>query len=235
MITFCLGFRNWHDAHLRRCLASLHRFGKPVVVATDSTAVASICERYGAKAVVREMGEWSRSYSLNEAAAQATTPYVCFTDADMVFPSSWLRAAQAAMAPHKMLLTDSRDLDVEHTCMLDQVECDGFEFDLWLRVNSAYHDRVGQGAGMVLPLEWFKNIGGFDEYYKVWGCEDNDLVKRALLTGLEVRWLPGTFVVHQWHRRDWPTKEQYEQVDRNRRYFAVQTTLVRNGGPQRWA
>jgi len=85
---------------------------------------------------------------------------------------------------------------------------------------------------MVVPAEWFWKVGGFDEFYQVWGAEDQDLVDRATWDGLPVQWLPEAWVVHQWHRRDWPTPAQFDVVNRNRVYYRARGVargpIVRN-------
>jgi GT2 family glycosyltransferase len=81
---------------------------------------------------------------------------------------------------------------------------------------------------MVAYRRWFHRVGGFDEFYRVWGAEDNDLVLRAEWDGVGAEWISGAVVYHQWHRRDWPTPEQTEQVAINREYLAAR---ARAGGP----
>lgn len=131
-------------------------------------------------------------------------------------------------------MTRARDLSEVDTDNLD-----GPIEDTWLAAHSQAHPAVGQGAAMVVPGPWFRRVGGFDEFYRIWGAEDNDLVQRAIWDGLAVDWLRRggwnsgcgdeslAWVVHQWHRRDWPTPAQFEQVRRNRQYLAER--LVQRG------
>jgi GT2 family glycosyltransferase len=133
----------------------------------------------------------------------------------MIFPASWalevLSAIESQEAPFTVWLTRSRDLvpgDLPDPAT-----------DEWLGVHSFPHSHAGQGGGMVVPRAWWQGVGGFDESYRVWGAEDNDLVLRALWSGLDVRWLPTTSVYHQWHSR-LGTAEQLDHLQRNRRYLA---------------
>ena len=229
-LTICLGFWRWHREHLRRSLESLVSIECPVhlVIGDDEQVFDLLPPNLPVTVLSRPLTIWSRSFVLNEAARKAETPYLCFTDADMIFPSSWMPTVLSLLSPRRLLLTDSRDLTQGHPAEFD---------DESLLRASRPHSRVGQGGGMVVSRDWFLEIGGFDEYYKIWGCEDNDLAGRALWDGLETVWLPNTFVAHQEHARDWPTQEQFAYVERNRAYFLrtrEERQIVRNGGYLRW-
>lgn len=178
----------------------------------------------------RPMAVWSRSFALNQAVRTAQTPYVVCTDADMIFPSHWIAAARRMMRPFGLLLTDSRDLDEDVTKRWDGSRRSAFVSpDSRLQILSTPHDRVGMGAAMVMSREWLLGIGGFDETYTIWGCDDTDLVMRARWDGMIVVWIPETFVAHQWHPRE-ATEEQWAQVVKNRAYLAERFAA---GGPVR--
>lgn len=244
-LVFCLGFRDWDLDHLRRCLASLRRGTRaPILVVDYGSAegvmplLRAIC--LGAEAdlhsvLPEDAPEWSRSRALNRAIAcyPDADAYV-FTDADMLYTPRWFEVVAAlgpAVHPETLWLTRSRDFDEVTTDALDQAG--GLvEDDRWCWAHSAGHSDLGQGGGMLVPGPWFRRVGGFDEFYTIWGGEDQDLVDRARWDGLTVEWLPAARVFHQWHRRDWPSPAQFEQVRRNKAYYAArqvaQGPVVRN-------
>jgi len=245
MFAFLLGFKDWHLEHLDRCLASIRRhFSGPVVVSDlgsrdYDSAVAPLLQIYGAIQVRVPSTEWSRSVALNAAARSVPpgTNWLIFTDADMLFSGSWFSIVeQTLMSPPNvkvkgtLWLTHSRDLDEAATALIPP----GIVYsDIWLYYASTPHPTdLGQGGGMVIPRWWFEKVGGFDEFYRVWGGEDNDLVLRAQWNGLSVEWLPRCWVTHQWHRRDWPTQEQFRRVEENRAYLRAREVergpIVRN-------
>lgn len=252
-LAFCLGFRNWYLRHLQRCLESL-RTGDaraPILVSIlddkDFHLVTDIADPIVMAAPERQLivplmlpyPEWSRSWALNRAADCArrmypdVTHYV-FTDADMIFPSRWFGVARAATlsAPHTLWLTRSRDL-APSTNWVDYHRLFPHRRDGWLLDHSTPHGNdLGQGGAMVVPRAWFDRVGGFDEAYRVWGCEDNDLTLRAEWDGQPVQWLPNAWVAHQWHDRT-ASPEQWGQVRRNRDYLAQRMLergpIVRNG------
>lgn len=235
-LTFCLGFRAWNADHLRRCLESLDRFGCPIIVTIGDRDLPEWCDRRGsimgtrATWVHRPMDGWSRSVALNHAIRTAGTPWVVCTDADMIFPSSFPSACRASLGARSVALTDSRDMNAHATGALVWPLWNGrIPSDDWLTKLSDPHPRLGMGAGMVIPRAWCLDIGGFDETYTGWGCDDTDLVLRARWDGLAVVWLPDTFVVHQWHPREAPP-DLWAQVVKNRAYLAERE---REGGPVR--
>lgn len=224
----CLGFRDWHLAHLDRGLETLSASGWPIILVDFGShpTVAAIVRRLAMRhptvtLLPQAAREWSRGQALNCAAhAAPPTDTLVFTDADMLFPPDWFAVATAMLdtpgGREQVWLTDSRDLPR----LSGQEPPAWWHSPAWLQAASTPHDRIGQGAAMLVPRAWFDRVGGFDEYYHIWGCEDNDLVLRATWDGVPHDWLPGAWVAHQWHPRDWPTPEQYQQVQRNRDYLA---------------
>jgi hypothetical protein len=244
-VVACVGFKDWYTDHLTRCLDTLTHAQMP-------TVLVDLGSRGGTRAKVRELvrafphvtlieaeaDEWSRSRALNLAAAAAPSAetYV-FTDADMLFPLRWAWALRWNLSrPNGMetlWLTDSRDLPPSYDLTFPEGEW--WRNAGWLHRHSTPHTRLGQGAAMVVPRRWFEKVGGFDEFYKVWSSEDNDLCLRAEWDGFPVEWMgppESAWVCHQHHRRDWPTAEQFAQVQRNRSYLAERITargpIVRN-------
>ena len=247
MFTWCIGFKSWYYEHLEHCLRSisaqmmpndslvvcdLGSYGtfKGMYPANPLTAVFNLATSHKAKFISYPRRIWSRSLALNRAAMLAETSYLVFTDADMIFPRSWrtVTARNLGMVPGvfltkgHMLLTPSRDLP-EGFC--------GPWSDGDLETASTQHPLVGQGAAMVVAASWFRKVGGFDERYTVWGCEDNDLVYRMEWDGGVVLWQRDNFVAHQWHDRT-ATPEMMSVVRSNREYLAQRIAesgpIVRN-------
>lgn len=212
--------------------------------------VCKLGSRFRVFTCVAERSEWSRAWALNKASKYVAhyTTHIAFTDADMIFPPDWLDTVLPLLAPGTFWLTRTRDLSEGMTEGKIRVDANRMALNHWkllpdidrgafLRAITVPHPPIGQGGGMVVPKAWFRGVRGFDETYRVWGCEDNDLVKRAQWDGLKVDWLPDTFVAHQWHPRNWPTKEQWEIIEANRKYWDEKQ---RNEGPieandKRWA
>lgn len=239
-LAVCLGFRDWHLEHLERCLLSLRTMQGPsnaldiILVDTGSERKTQdkVCKLGGVYRVFTcfiERPEWSRAWALNKASKYAGphVSHLAFTDADMIFPPEWLPTVLSKLSPNAFWLTRTRDLSEGMTKGTTRVDRGLMPLNHWkllpdtergpfLRAITIPHPPIGQGGGMVVPKAWFRGVRGFDESYRVWGCEDNDLVARAQWDGLTVDWLPETFVAHQYHPRDWPTDEQWEKIRANR-------------------
>lgn len=57
------------------------------------------------------------------------------------------------------------------------------------------------GGNFSVPLDKFKEVGGFDEGFKGWGGEDNELVERLASIGCEVSWVMDSVGYHLDHEK----------------------------------
>lgn len=59
---------------------------------------------------------------------------------------------------------------------------------------------------LVVESEHLKSINGYDEFYQVWGAEDDDVLKRLILIGLNRMHISvdEVEVIHQWHLTNTP-------------------------------
>lgn len=238
--TFCflIGFRNWRTEHLSRSLTSIRRQTDERISVCDLGSepgtlerVKRICADHDAKLVVQPADVWSRSLALNVAARNAgEVDYLVLCDADCYFASSWKRLAAACARPRRICLTRSRDTDETFDCarlpdMTDQQ----------IYRATTPHPATGMGAGMVVPAQWFFAVRGMEEALAGWGGDDDDIVMRAQWSGLEVGWIDGTWVGHQWHNRMAPP-ELWAKVEANRAYLAERRDqrgpVIRN--PKGW-
>ena len=80
-------------------------------------------------------------------------------------------------------------------------------------------------------------FSGYDEFYTLWGREDDDLVKRFELLGLKMRYITDkTSYIHQWHKRFMglgrSKKHIKKQIKKNDSYFNRNNSIIRN--PDSW-
>jgi len=242
--TICIGFRNWHLEHLHRCLASLRRgTDAPITLCDTGTSepdfdrVVELADVHDAYLLAEPHPEWSRSRALNAAARAAVESefsrpdWLAFTDADMLFPRLWFPAAERAMgsSPPWLWVTPSRDLpawamEPAHARRLETYD------DEDLHALTVEHPPTGEGGAMLVPRAWFARVGGFDEFYRGWGAEDNDLTLRARWDGLPVERLPDAWVAHQHHSRE-ASPELWAKVLANRAYLAERVAEAEEGRP----
>jgi GT2 family glycosyltransferase len=70
----------------------------------------------------------------------------------------------------------------------------------YIRSTNPQQNPIGVwGGNFSVPAEKFHEVGGFDEGFKGWGGEDNELVLRLIKAGCKVEWVMDSKVVHLDH------------------------------------
>ena len=119
--------------------------------------------------VVRVPGrlEFNLSAARNAGARQADSPWVCFVDADVRLEPGFAAALLAALAPGDYFRAPPSDGGVG-----------------------------GVGGTFACARADFERAGGYDEVYRGWGEEDNDLYDSLQFLGLRQRTLPVSMLHH---------------------------------------
>ncbi len=247
-ISAIIPIRNRSGQRLENCVRSL-RWQAPVdaadleIVLSDfgSTpehlaSVHDIADRYGARVVaVTTDAVWNRSRALN-IGIQGATGRLCFcTDADMIFAPNFVHQLLTQEAAHRagdgaLVVAPCFDLpDGVATANLTAADFPR------LRAAAALRETNGTGACQVATRAFFEAIRGYDEGFKYWGGEDDDLAFRAATFGL-TRVSIGTdaAMLHQWH----PTMKNDRPVQRKLNTWRLKLTRHRviknpNGWGQR--
>ena len=138
---------------------------------------------------------WSRAAALNEAFRHAKGKYAIVVDIDIMFPPHFLDYYHQHITPTTAY---------QYQCYYVTEEFKDYE-----NINyTAQHpykvsEIAGAGGLLVLPIAAVRAIGGFDEYFCVWGMEDIDFKIRLRNSGIQL--LPTDFsqvkTFHQWHER----------------------------------
>jgi len=190
--------------------------------------VDALAARYGARIVRTETDAiWNRSRVLNIGIRAARSPLVLCTDADMLFSPNFVQSVLDAHAAHPNALVVARCYDVPESVPEQLHEVSGFPA---LMEVASVRLTSGTGACQSAARAFFEAVHGYDEAYVYWGAEDNDMVTRALLHGLKLRWLhQHAVMMHQWH----PTLKKTERwlILKNRwRYKVTRRQVVKNRG-----
>lgn len=221
--------RPWH---LRRVLLSLAVQKDPppfeIVVADDGSQdeTPRIVEQFRqetgltVKFVTHPHDGFCPARARNEGFAASAAPYVLFLDGDCVVPPDHLAVHMRARHPGRAMTTDCLRLDQQVTQAFTEQAVQSGVFTQWAprreisRLRRAhlkavlYHvlrhptkPRVLSG-NLALWREDFERINGFDENYRGWGCEDDDLGLRLHRAGVRVVSLRNrTWTYHLWHPR----------------------------------
>ena len=218
--------------HLRRVLLSLAAQREPppfeIVVADDGSQdeTPQVVERFrqetglAVKFVTHPHEGFCPARARNEGFAATAAPYVLFLDGDCVVPPDHLAVHMRARHPGRAMTTDCLRLDQQMTQAFTEEAVQSGVFTRWVprreisRLRRAhlkavfYHflrhptkPRVLSG-NLALWREDFERINGFDENYRGWGCEDDDLGLRLHRAGVRVVSLRNrTWTFHLWHPR----------------------------------
>lgn len=202
----------------------------------------AICARHRARLVLLRDPEpvWHKTWCLNVGLrlAPATARWVLNSDVDMIYAPNFaetvLRAHLAFGPSH--VFADWRDLPETAVTETTDVVRD------WPRLagQGEFRGVPGVGAFQSWPRGWLERVGAFDERYRGWGAEDDDILRRSKRAGLrQVRVDRFTALSHQWHPTqsasadDAGERQRYEaQRERNYALLASDETIDRN--PDGW-
>ncbi len=204
--------RNVEPARLRRCLESIRnssfQSSLPIIVSdygshTDSLAkIRSVCSEFGATLIESHTREpWSRSRALNIGARHATTKWLIFTDADMIFSPQLLACWEmyrASFGETSFYLAQCKKLPPIQKYP-DQITHASYAE---LSSQGRLFENYGHGGFQVIERKMFHTVGGFNESYTLWGSEDSDLSTRLEALGKHYIWLHPGLLLHQWHIKD---------------------------------
>ncbi|KIN70582.1 Glycosyl transferase-like protein [Sulfitobacter noctilucae] len=180
--------------------------------------------------VTRPDGELALAAARNAAAAKASGDILAFVDVDCI-PHPELVADLAGV------IYEKRGLVMGEVAYLPQgaVE-DGLNFDEFEVVGVRHSDRQGPPAEGLRRCEDYRcfwslsfamhrtdwdRSGGFDEGYFGYGGEDTDFGRVLDARGIDIWWMKGAKVYHQYHDHCMPPIHHVEAVVRNAEYFAT--------------
>ena len=202
--SFLVPYRNRDMQRVERCLRSLQtqnfRDFEIVFVdygsdAPEKTQVEALCKQFDKVRYIYLATQgwlWSRSAALNECFRQARGEYVAIVDIDIIFPPNFLDYYQKHCTIDKVY---------QYQCYYTPENFDYTQIDFRKEYPFEVSEIAGAGGLMVLSLEMVRKVGGFDEYFCVWGMEDIDFKIRLRSQGAAT--VPTDFqeikTFHQWH------------------------------------
>ncbi|WP_291726614.1 glycosyltransferase [Bernardetia sp.] len=138
---------------------------------------------------------WCKPEALNLALNKATGDYFITIDVDMIHLPNFLEEISHYVEQNTLLHYQCYYLpsNFDYTNYLNTLQ----NTDVTSLDESSKTSALGIFAVKTSEL---KHIGGFDEYFRMWGIEDKDIHYR-LSRNLDVKWFPleKSPVFHQWH------------------------------------
>ena len=135
---------------------------------------------------------WNRAHAMNSAVRLARSDWVLFTDVDLIFSDGCIARLKQGIEPGIQFFC--RAYFLPH------------EFDDYASLASRptgfrLTSMKTRGLFHCVERQAFAAVGGFDEYYCIWGLEDTQLAASLRQSGVESRWLDSAAapMYHQWH------------------------------------
>ncbi|TNE75068.1 glycosyltransferase [bacterium] len=204
MISIITGYKNRETSRINRHLESLknqtnYDFEYILVdYGSDdqySQNVQSICKQYSfVKYIYTDTKGWlwNRSHALNTGARAAKGDILMFSDVDMIYSTNFISNINEVFQEQRFYQCKFYLLD-EFFNKYEDLENQKGAFKMT--------DEGSKGACQILSKNVFFEIGGFDEFYHIWGREDADLANRLKVYGLLETWIEDRVsMFHQWHR-----------------------------------
>jgi GT2 family glycosyltransferase len=154
----------------------------------------------------------------NSGVRASVAPYLLFTDGDCIFPPDHLRRHLEARRPRMARAGECIRIDESTTARIDDDAIRTGGFLAWIgrrhykslrktHIKSLGYQFIGHahrpkltGWNMAIWREDLEQINGFDEKFRGWGCEDDDLAARLRMSGVRIATVLGyTHGYHLWH------------------------------------
>jgi glycosyltransferase involved in cell wall biosynthesis len=203
--SFIIPYRNRDSIRIKNCLQSIQNqsfadfeiifidYGSDLPVQQEIEKLCSEFPKVKYYFFDTRYQLWSRSHALNLGILHARGQFLVIVDIDLIYPPDFVDLLKNKIDENSF---------VQYQCYYvpeNQQDYQSLDF------SKTYPYKVSStefAAGLIaMPKEKMHEIGGYDEYFKVWGVEDIDLKKRLLVAGLQGKVLSineaPTF--HQWH------------------------------------
>jgi len=251
----CLTSLNRAGRRLENCLRTLRHQSVPEscvdITLCDMGSTPDICDELGALAQkyrVRQVRmnlpapEWQRSWPMN-AAMRHSAPDAAFllaSDIDMIYAPNfieWVLRCHLALPDKTFVMCEYHQLPDDTAMQRYDAAGDYYK----ILACAATPHVVGSGHCQSFTRAWCNEIHGYDERFRCWGYEDNDMQNRATISRFwRADMSSKTSDIHQWHEtheqrmtREGAAAVYKEALQRNDAIFKDNmkaNTLVRNPG-----
>lgn len=138
---------------------------------------------------------WNRGHALNIGVKHSKNNSLITADIDLIYSSNFLEKIKKEFLDKDLLNYNCYYLPKRFS---DYTKIQNKPQKVAKKLKASPETALGL---MIVKKELFNKVNGYDEYYKVWGAEDNDLIFRFKKLGVESSWFVdnSVFVFHQWH------------------------------------
>ncbi len=217
-------------AHLRRVLAAVElqtvASEMEVIVSDDGSTdeTAAVVERFAARApfpvkfISLPHEGFQLSRTRNQGVLNASAPHVVFLDGDCLIEPDYLEQHLKSRRPGHVTNTYCVRLDEPTSLQITVESIRSGEYLRWvpnserrklwvMQLKAWWYRAIGhsrrptlRGGNMGIAREDYLRINGYDERFKAWGKEDDDLGQRLRTLNIKVDYiLHRTRTYHLWH------------------------------------
>lgn len=205
LFSFIVPYRNRETARVENCLQSIHHQSLKdfEVIFVDygsdldrQAEIASVCSQFPSLKYFyfdTRYQFWSRSHAINLGIQRVCGKFLVIVDIDLIYPTHFLELLASKIDENTF---------VQYQCYYvpeNQQDYKNLDF------KKSYPYKVSSvvfAAGLIsVPMQKMQEIGGYDEYFKVWGVEDMDLKKRLESSKAKqvILSIEEAATFHQWH------------------------------------
>ncbi|MFT6779334.1 MAG: putative glycosyltransferase involved in capsule biosynthesis [Paraglaciecola sp.] len=247
-ITVVYGIRNrvdykfWHSLNSIRVQNYVPNLINILVVdygsiESDLTMIRKFCAQFDAKLLeTNKDGDWNRAHCLNIGIKRVNTKYLLTTDTDIIFSDNYISELIETLKQDPLSVIFSKCLDLKESA--NKFLIANFESNQAIDSKELKSQAEGRSSGEANAginasfTQFYKDINGYDEYFKLWGSEDNDIKRRLEYYGLESRSIASkAYYLHQWHPKHEGVNASLElkkTIEENHRYFKNDHRIFKN-------
>lgn len=134
---------------------------------------------------------WNRAKCLNFGFSKSNGEYIFTSDIDFLYSVDFISIIKSFISP-----THAFYFKVG---FLSQRQSQHIQFDSERYEIDSYSDEEAVGA-LLISRRIFEEVGGYDEFYEIWGVEDNDLLYRIKKTENKISFYNEKILIwHIWH------------------------------------
>lgn len=162
---------------------------------------------------------WNKSNAINIGIKNSSCEYILILDIDLILPQNYITNLFSHIKDGLFITPNAFYLDKDYEINLgDLTFCKIPE--------KAIENFIGI---CLVKREILDSIHGYDEFYTVWGAEDDDIIKRLQLFGLNRKVVSAYDLpsFHQWHKVLAPREPNHWYLEMVQYLFNT-NTLIRN-------
>ena len=189
-----------------------------------------------AKSVSHPIGDaFLRSLLNNVGVRAAKTPYILTTDVDMLYAKEFVQTVMSKVDENTLL--ESRTMYWKQA-LVNKIYSG--ELNPEENIDACKIGRIKKrttaGGAQCMHINSWNKLRGFDEAYIGWGSEDCDLLERAKMAKLTIKWIgenkESIMLFHQPHHKDKKSREKElkEQEENKKLLHNIKTYIVNKNG-----